>query len=202
MELRKIIKLINKESFFLVLISIIFVLTTFTFFLLKPNTYELEMTMDLGSEGTQNTNDFKYDNFYRYETSRKIVASTVEWLKDDGLTKSILNKADVKEENSLKIDANQISDVSFRVNWKNKEKKDLEAIALELEPVLQEKIEGIHEDSDFKFIYNSSGYIIKDGDLSTWLAVLIAGLVGLWLAFLWVLVKDYYLNNRTQIKRI
>lgn len=194
MDLHQLLKILNKNRYFLTTISVVCALTTGVFSLIKGNEYELAAYLDLGSDGYQDTDDYKYDNYYRFENAKRLILSTEQWMKDEALINEIFERAKINKD-KVKISTNpkatQISDTTLKISWQAKEQKNLKEIEPYLDEVLQERLNIVNNDTDIIYTITTTGSTIKKNSFSPWIMGLIGLGIGLWLGILWVVMREY-----------
>jgi capsular polysaccharide biosynthesis protein len=193
MELKKIIKIFQKNILFLFSICILSTSLFYTISVIKKDEYTLKSQINISAIRNTPSNDFNYDNFYILETSRKLIQSCTIWLEDLSLISDILSSSGLKERDpeDYNIKAYQRSDTTFQIEWNAKNKKDLLKIGGNITEILQQRIEKTNSTEEIQYQIYSEGFEIEKADISDGLAALIGASTGIWIGIVWLVVKDY-----------
>lgn len=95
MELKEYAKIFkaNKEIFWLVVAII--VLGSFGIFFLRGDAYTSSLTLNITRQGSQDTADYKFDDFYRLQADEKFSETVVQWLQSPRTVSEIYSRSGV-----------------------------------------------------------------------------------------------------------
>jgi capsular polysaccharide biosynthesis protein len=99
MELKEYINIIKKELKLFISITVIIILAAFAYFYLRPVSYLASLTLNITRLGSQETPDFKYDDFYRLQADEKFAETLVQWLKDPRMVTDIFSSTGLDVQN-------------------------------------------------------------------------------------------------------
>ena len=201
MELKEYLRIINNQlNLFLAIIAIV-VLAVFSFFYLRPVFYDVSLTLNISRSGTQNTDQFKYDDFYRLQADEKFAETLVEWLRDPRIVSDIYSGAGIDTKNfslkrlqkSLKPEklSSQVVTISFSAPDKKAAQKISQSIAKNITETTQSLNKNQKEDTWFEIVAQEP--VIARYQPNFMLILLGSALAGIFLAF-WVVLAKHYLK--------
>jgi len=190
----------NNIQLFLGIIAIV-MLAVFAYFVFRPVIYTTSLMLNVAREGTQETSDYKYDNFYRIQADEKFSETIVEWVASPAVEADIFYQAGI---DTKKFTLNQLSK-SFKA-----EKRSAQIVAVSfatpnleqakklsgaISDVLTKNIQSLNsekERNEWFRIVSHEPVIVRDSfDPKT---VFLASLaLGIFLAF-WLVLSIHYLK--------
>ncbi len=81
MEIGEYIQILKNQKYFFAKIVLATIILAFAYFLLRPITYEASLVLNITRQGSQETSDYKFDDFYRLQADEKFAETVVQWLK-------------------------------------------------------------------------------------------------------------------------
>lgn len=95
MELKEYIKIIKnkKNLFFGTIFAIVIIALGYFFFL--PVRYDASLTLNVTRTGSQDTADYKYDDYYRLQADERFVDTIVEWIRSPRVASDIYAEAGI-----------------------------------------------------------------------------------------------------------
>ena len=93
MELKEYIGIFKKRAKLFFGTAIFVILGVFIYLLLQPITYNTSLTLNITRSGSQNSSDYRYDDFYRLQADEKFADTVVQWLKSPRLVSDIYREA-------------------------------------------------------------------------------------------------------------
>lgn len=201
MELKEYLNILKThiKAFFLVVI--LAVIGGIAFLTFRPVAYNTSLTLNITRSGTQETADYKYDDFYRLQADEKFAETVVEWLKSPRTVADIYFSSDVnanqfnlgKLEKSLSSEklSSQIVSVKFLADTPEKAKKISDSIS----KVIAKNIESLNANQQEKnwFKIVAQDPVIAQNSLNFWVVILAALAVGIFLGF-WAVLIIHYLS--------
>jgi capsular polysaccharide biosynthesis protein len=201
MELKEYAKILkeNKEIFWLVVAII--VLGSLGFLFLRGNSYSSSLTLDITRQGSQNTADYKFDDFYRLQADEKFSETVVQWLQSPRIVSEVYSRSGVdvsgmtlrQLERTLKPE--KLSSQIVSVSFSSKNPESAQKIADSIFEVVSENTQNLNKEQNesawFKIIAQDP-VVIKDS--FNLLIVLLAALfIGMFVSF-WVVLFFHYIK--------
>jgi len=193
MELKEYIAIFKKYSKFFLLVAISIAATIFVFQLIKPLTYKASLTLNITRTGSQKTEDYKYDEFYRLQADERFADTVVRWMTLPGITADISDNAGIGEDEKFK--AKRLSSQVIEVTYITSDIKTAQKLSDSIIKTLNVETEKLNEfqknETWFKILGDKP--IITDNKPALWKSILVGLLIGFFLGFWAVLIK-YYLE--------
>lgn len=152
MEAKEYIEIVkNKKRIVLATIAIAFVFS-FVYFYLRPTSFDVSMTLNITRSGSQETQEYKYDDFYRLQADEKFAETVVQWIKDPRIVTDIFNVASISTETmSLRqlrksFSAEKLSPQVVATSFSASDKKTSEKIANSIAEVVARATHKLNED--------------------------------------------------------
>jgi capsular polysaccharide biosynthesis protein len=201
MELKEYWQIIvrDKKTFFLIIALSIF--TSVAYFVLRPESYNVSMLFNITRNGSQQTADYRYDDFYRLQADEKFAETIVQWLKDPRIATDIYQGAGINVEKlSLRQRAkllkaeklsSQIISVNFSMASEDQGRKVAEITAGTVSKNVASLNDGQNEDSWFRIIAQDPIIIKNEGNI--WTIIIFPLLFGIFIGF-WAVMLRHYLR--------
>jgi capsular polysaccharide biosynthesis protein len=198
MELREYLKILknNKHLFWLVAMALILIAAFYIFF--RPISYTTSLTLNITRGGTQSTDNYKYDNFYRLQADEKFAETLVEWLKSPRIEEEIFREAGISTSDfSLKrlmssIKAEKMSSQVVSVSFSSLNMKSSQDIAQAVSKIIIQNTKELNNDQKDAtwFEVLPENPVVKIDEISP-LTVLALLLFAFFAAFWVVMIKHY-----------
>lgn len=199
MELKEYLQIIKKYKNLFTAIIVGVMAVALVYFYFRPISYATSLTLNITRSGVQDSQDYKYDDFYRLQADEKFAETIVEWLKSPRVEEDILKKSGVDTKNyNLKkltksIKAEKRSSQIVAVSFSSVDQKTSQNIAEAISIVIFENTANLNknqkENTWFEIIAKDP--VIKINKTSP-LVFLIALIVGIFLGFWAVMIKHYF----------
>jgi len=199
MELKQYFQIIKKNfNLFIWILGMTFFLI-FGYFYFCPLSYNASLTIDISRLGTQETSDYRFDDFYRLQADEKFAETIVEWLKSPQIISDIYSQSGINlEKKSLKkiagiFEAEKRSSQVVFVEFSASSEKDAQEISKNLIKIISQETEKLNvkqKNKDWFFVLGNEPVIRKN--TPDYLKV-IGGTIfaGFFLSFWGVLLKHY-----------
>lgn len=199
MELKEYVNILKTHGKAFVLVLVLSVIAGLAYFSLRPAKYDTSLTLNITRSGTQETADYKYDDFYRLQADEKFAETVVEWLKSPRTVSDIYLNSKIntdqlslgKLEKSFRSEklSSQIVSVKFSADTPEKAKRTADSIS----KIIAKNIESLNLDQKEKnwFEIAAQDPVIAQNVLDFWVVLLAALLVGIFLGFWTVLIIHY-----------
>jgi len=200
MELKEYIQIIKKHLKLFISTAVIIILAAFAYFSFRPVSYTTSLVMNITRSGAQNTDNYKYDDFYRLQADEKFSETLVEWLKSPRIEEEILKEAGIDASSySLKklaknIKAEKKSSQVVAASFSAQNKKNSEKMAQAVSKIISQKTENLNKDQKdstwFQVIFENP--VIRIDEVSFLTSVLI--FFGAVFAAFWIVMIKHYLE--------
>jgi capsular polysaccharide biosynthesis protein len=200
MELKEYLKIIkrNKHIFGLTVAVLFLMAAIYIFF--RPISYTTSLTLNITRDGTQSTDNYKYDNFYRLQADEKFSETLVEWLRSPRIEEKIFKEAGIDTlDFSLKrlsnsIKAEKMSSQIVSVSFSSPNKKSSQDIAQAVSKIIIQNTQELNRDQKdatwFKVLPENP--VVKIDEVS--LLMVLAVLFSAFFAAFWVVMIKHYLE--------
>jgi capsular polysaccharide biosynthesis protein len=176
-------------------------MAVFAYFYLSPISYSTSLTLNISRQGVQNTDQFKYDDFYRLQADEKFVETIVEWLQDPRIVTNIYSTTGINTQNySLRqleksFIPEKLSSQMITVNFSAPDEKTAQKISGAIISVISKTNQDLNkdqkEDTWFEIVPQDPVILQYKPDFK--LVLLGSVLGGIFLAF-WVVMGKHYLS--------
>lgn len=100
MDLREYVKIIQKDLNFFLSMIIVTVFAVLTYFYFQPVSYRASLTLNVTRSGIQETQDYRYDGFYRLQADERFADTVAAWLGSPRIVSDVYSLAKVNPEKS------------------------------------------------------------------------------------------------------
>lgn len=198
MELKEYFGIIKKQrALFLAIISFI-IFGAFAYFIFRPIYFNTALTLNITRSGSQISDGYKYDDFYRLQADEKFSETIVEWLKSPRVEEDIfVNSRIDTADYSLKRLTNSIvaekrSSQVVAVTFSASNQKMAKNIAESISKIIDQNIQNLNRDQKettwFKVMADDP--LIRQNEPNPLIAPVIFFLA-IFVAFFGVLFKHY-----------
>lgn len=201
MELKEYIQIIKKQYFLVIAIIIATVLIAEGYFIFRQKDYNISLLINITRTGTQETTDFRYDDFYRLQADEKFTETLVQWLKSPRVVLDILDEAgvDTKDMNLRKLSKairpEKMSSQVILISYVSQDSQTAKKISQSIINVISKKTEDLNEDQKnntwFKIISNDP--VIVKNQIDLVMVFFASLLMGFFLSF-WLAILRHYLK--------
>jgi capsular polysaccharide biosynthesis protein len=182
-------------------IIIVVVAIVFAYFWLRPVAYTASLMLNVAREGTQETADYKYDNFYRIQADEKFSETIVEWLASPAIESDVFSQAGLSTKNftlkqlSKSFSAEKRSAQIVVVSFATPNAEQAGKISTAISTVLTKNIQSLNSEREknewFKIVSHDPITIKNSFDFK--IVFLAALALGVFLAF-WLVLSIHYLK--------
>ncbi len=172
------------------------------YFLLRPISYTTSLTLNVTRKGSQETQDYKFDDFYRLQADERFAETLVQWLKSPSIVSEIFSPlgSDFSELSPKELAgffaSEKRSSQLVLVSFSTKNNNESEKISQSLFNVLEKNTEALNQDQKqsnwFKITMESP--LIRKNQTDVFFVLGIAFLLGIFLAF-WAVFLAHYLKR-------
>ncbi|MFA7319697.1 MAG: hypothetical protein WC022_03840 [Parcubacteria group bacterium] len=194
MEFKEYINIIKKSRklFFGTIFVIVAISLGYFYFL--PVRYDASLTLNITRAGSQETADYKYDDYYRLQADERFADTLVEWLKSPRTVNDICTAANLDTSKIIKdIVAEKRSSQVVAVSFSADTASSAQKIAAGAVNVLNGNTEALNMDQKentwFKLVYGAP--VIVKYHPNYEIIFLAALCLGIFLAFWAVMIKHY-----------
>lgn len=199
MELKEYFNLIKKEIRLFSAVIVVIVAATLLFFFFRPEFYNVSVILNVTRLGSQATQDYRYDDFYRLQADERFSDTIVEWLKSPRIIADIYSISGINQKNSNLIKLPKAFSVERRssqivsVNFSSPEKETARKISEGISKVVSANTQKLNEDQkeDTWFKVLSQEPVIQKYTPDYGIILLASFFAGIFLAFWVVMIKNY-----------
>lgn len=199
MDLKEYLQIFKKNSKLFFAVIFIVILAVFVFFSSQAVFFKISLTLNISRQGVQDTQDYRFDHFYRLQADEKFSETVVEWLKRPRIVADIYSSSDLNIENlnskklSGLISAEKRSSQIVAVNFSAPNPDIAQKISAGIFEVISQNTQSLNEtqkENDWFKIIAGKPIIVKNNpDYPILFAI--SFLVGLFLGFWAVMFKHY-----------
>ncbi len=203
MELREYYLILKKDFGLFLLAVILIVAGSFAYFYLRPASYDTSLVLNISRLGTQETDQYRYDDFYRIQADEKFAETVVEWLKSPRISSDIYTDAGVDTASwnlrqlSKNMSPEKLSAQIVSVNFSSSDEKTAEKISRSIIKIISGNTQSLNKDQK-----NSTWFEIvpQDPIIKRYYpdnAMILAAslLLGMFAGF-WVVMIRHYLRTK------
>ena len=191
MELKEYIIIFKKHFKLFLLVIVLAIAAGVIFQIARPLTYKAFLTLNITREGSQETENYKYDEFYRLQADERFADTVVRWLESPRITADIYERAGVAD--SKKFKARRLSSQMIGVIYITSNTKEAQDLAGSVIEILNQETKKLNEyqknETWFKIL--GSEPVIIENEFNLWKLVLISLLTGIFLGGWAVLIRHY-----------
>jgi len=191
MELKEYIAILKKHFKLFLLMIFLVAAAIIVFQIARPLTYKASLALNITRDGSQKTDDYKYDDFYRLQADERFADTVVRWMALPAITKSIYSEAGVSENEKFK--AKRLSSQLIEITYFTSDVKTAQELSKAIIKTLNRETKKLNEfqKNENWFRILESEPAIKDNRIDLWKSSLAGILIGFFLGFWAVLIKHY-----------
>ncbi len=200
MELRDFVRIFTKQRPLLMSIVVASALLGWCVWWLQPLCVAADLTLNIARTGVQQTNDYRYDGFYRLQADERFADTVVRWLGSPRMVEDIALAAKARPISGAPwqfgpaFQAERLSSQVIRVIYRARTNDEAKRLAQGiLARVNQETaaLNGSAQDESW-FVVRGEEPVVTDGRFVWPKALGIAFVLGLFVAFWTGLVRHYW----------
>lgn len=201
MELKEYIQIIKKNSRLFLGIIFATIAIAILYFYLQPVSYETSLMLNITRTGSQETTDYRYDDFYRLQADERFADTVAQWLRNSQIVANIFASAkkDTSDFSLAKLSksllAQRKSSQIVEVNFSSASKEDAQKISagiIKAVSQITEKLNANQKESYWFQIMAEDPITLQK--ITNYKIIFFASLLaGIFLAF-WVVMLKYYLE--------
>jgi capsular polysaccharide biosynthesis protein len=203
MDLKEYLAIFKKNFKFFVTIVVLFMIAGILFQLFRPLNYKSNLTLNVTRAGSQETPDYRYDDFYRLQADERFADTAVRWLGTQRIVTDILNDSKITTSGmsgrrlSKFFKGQRLSSQLVEVSYIAASVSVSQDLANSILKRLDLESEKLNRDQKeeywFKLVGNDP--VIKENKYSWLLMISAALLLGIFTGFWMVLIRHYLSNN-------
>ncbi len=200
MELKEYLLIIKNNLKLFLIIIILTIAGAFIYFIFRPISFNTSLVLNITRSGSQVSEGYKYDNFYRLQADEKFIETIVQWMKSPRVATDINNEAGTLVKNSSlrqlsKIfQAEKLSSQVVSVKFSASDKKTAEKISLAVVKILEKSTAQLNEDQKENtwFEIKAQDPVIVENTFDPKIIFLASLAMGIFLGFWFVMLKHYW----------
>ena len=199
MEFKEYLAIIKSNFRIFGSIVAIVILAIFSYFYLKPISYEASLVLNITRSGLQKSDQYKFDDFYRLQADEKFAETLVQWIKSPRVALDIWTAAGNSSENlSLKqltklFKAEKLSSQIVSVKFSTANPEKAKKISDSIIKIVSRETAVLNQDQQeenwFEIVALSPVILISR--VNPFLLLLATLAMGMFLGFWIVLVRHY-----------
>ena len=193
MEFKEYLQIIKKKLNLFLTIIILIVAGASAYFYFQPIFYNVSLTLNITRIGTQQTQDFRYDNFYRLQADEKFTETVTEWFKSPRILADIHKDAGL-ENKTIKIAAEKRSSQIVAIKFSTAAPEAAKKISASAVKVISQNIQNLNKDQkDETWFEIVAGDPVIAKNIPNYKIIFLASLLaGIFLGFWTVMVRHYW----------
>lgn len=201
MELREYYLILKKDFKSFLFVVVLIIAGSFAFSYLRPDSYDTSLILNISRIGTQETDQYRYDDFYRIQADEKFAETVVEWLKSPRISSDIYADAGIDtaflnlRQLSRNMSPEKLSPQVVSVNFSSSDQKTAEKISRSIIKIISGNTQSLNKDQKdntwFEIIPQEP--ITKRYHPDSALILMASLLFGLFVGF-WVVMIRHYLE--------
>ncbi|MDO8529285.1 MAG: hypothetical protein Q7S18_01295 [bacterium] len=203
MDLKAYLK-IFKKNIFVFLLTLLIVIGIGAAYKIykesKPVTFEVSLLLNVTRSGIQNTDNYRFDDFYRLQADERFADTVVRWLKLPRIVTNIYNETgivsgdiDLKKLSKV-FSPKRLSSQAIEVTFESASAREAQDISEALTRTINQEIKLLNqyqkEEVWFKIIGDEP--VIKANKLEWKDILLLSAILGIFLGIWAVLIKHYF----------
>lgn len=191
MELKDIIKIFKLNINLFFTIFIVFVLVGLIIAFFQKERQVANLMINISREGVQETQDYRYDDFYRLQADERFSDTVVRWIASPSIINEIKNKSEIDE--IPKIKARRLSSQMIEIIFEVKDVEQAKKISSAITSVLNQQSKKLNEKQNSKswFLIISNPVEVLDGKIKFGIIFFASLMLGLFFAVMGVTIKNY-----------
>jgi len=162
--------------------------------------FSVSLALTISRQGTQESIDYKYDNYYALRASDEFGTTVVGWFKTPEIAEAINQKVGINSSGwslsslSERFKAAKISPNLVEVRYGAKTESDAKKISQAIGQVISEKVGLINNSSNqgIAFLVIVGEPVVAKNTYNFWLNILAGFLIGLIFGFFIIVARDYF----------
>ncbi len=203
MEFKEYIQIFNKHFKLFLLVVVLIVIAGVVFRISKPANFKSSLTLNITRTGTQQTDDYKYDYFYRLQADERFADTVVRWLGSLRIVTDIYNEAKIttaglsNRKLSKAFKAQRLSSQLIQVSYITSNSKTAEKLSESIVSILNKQTEELNKlqknEAWFKIL--GSYPVVKENKPDLKFVIIISILLGAFLGIWAVFIRHYFSNQ-------
>ncbi|MFA5871206.1 MAG: hypothetical protein WC858_00630 [Parcubacteria group bacterium] len=200
MELKEYYRILRANFATAIYAIVILVVVAYIWSIKQAENYSASLLLNVSRIDTQNTAEYRYDQFYRIQADDKFSDTISEWLSAPGIASEIISKADLSGNNrtlrqlSGSFRGEKLSPEAVEVRFSAANPDEAKKIGDAIGIVIDEKTKNLNANSQdatwFKIF--PSNYIALKNTQNLLLNLGVAGIAGLFLGVIFIFFKHYF----------
>lgn len=202
MELKEYLQILRKNTKLFLAVPVIFAMVSLLYFnVIRPVSYDTSLMLNISRLGSQDTSEYKYDDFYRLQADEKFAETVTEWLKDPRVVENIYSTAGIDVAKltlgqlSKNIKAEKLSSQIVSVKFSSADSRISEKISEAVVKKIKENTESLNknqkENTWFEIV--SGEPVVRKYEAGVFLSFLAPLFLGIFTG-LWVILIKHYLE--------
>jgi capsular polysaccharide biosynthesis protein len=192
MELKEYIQIFKKHFQLFLIVIVLTILAGIIFQFTRPLNYKAALTLNVTRIGSQQTDAYKYDDFYRLQADEKFADTVVRWLGSPRIVADIYNDARVSGER-IRFKAQRLSSQMIQVTFIATDAKAAQNLASSVVKIINTEADKLNqfqkEEMWFKILGEDP--IVTENKFKLEYVLLAMFALGIFLGIWGVMIKHY-----------
>lgn len=202
MEFKDYLKIIKREKSPVIALTLLIGLAALIFTAIRPTVYDTSLSLSVVQTTSQQTEDYKYDQYYTIQAAEFFANTIEQWLKSPEVVVSIFQKAGVNlpienlRKLTNKFKADKMASQYVEVRFKARNKPEADRISTSTISVLQDKIRLLNQaDQVPAFSVVGAQPVIVENKPNVLLNTVLGLIVGLFIGISLAFFKEYFTDK-------
>jgi capsular polysaccharide biosynthesis protein len=199
MELKEYISIFKKHTNLFFTVVFLFVAVGIIFQLFRPLSFRSTLNLNVTRIGTQKTDSYRYDDYYRLQADEKFADTVVNWLGSPRISTDIFNSAGIisagLSDNDLSkvFKGRRLSSQMIQVNYVTKDMRTAQKFSEAITKVLNEETGKLNQlqNEESWFTVLGGNPVVVENKFPFLNVIIISFFLGIFLGTLAVFVKNY-----------
>jgi capsular polysaccharide biosynthesis protein len=199
MELKEYLAIFKKHLKLFLGVITIFLLAGLAWQFLQPLTYKSSLTLNVTRIGTQKTDAYRYDGFYRLQADERFADTVVRWLQSPRIVADIYNDAKIMASGlsqrtlSKIFKAQRLSSQEILVTYVTSDSRTAQTLAESIVKVINSKADELNkfQKEENWFTILGSEPVVRENRRDTRIVLFASLVLGAFLGFWAVLIRHY-----------
>lgn len=200
MEFKEYLKLLRKNFKLIAGTSLVVAISAFLFSTARPVKYDVSQSIFINKNGSQETDNFKYDGYYAFEAADSLSDSIAEWLKSPEIVNAIYKESGVDpnlqniKSYSKMFKAKKLSAEFVEITFQSQTRDEASKVSGAIVKILESKMEAIDDasNSEVSFSIGAGSPVVVENKPDALLNFAIGIISGLILGIFVVVGREYF----------
>lgn len=198
MELRQHLHIIARAKWFILLVTALIGLATFTFAFLRPQPYKAVVSFDVLLANRPTTPDYQYGTYYDLKGAEIFTQHVMSWFRTPAFIEEVYKTADISyavdsiAQFTNRFQSKQYSAQNFSVTFKDHNKETALKLAGAISTLVEERAgTATQVNGQSQFTVQSFDPVVARNEFTVWFVTVIGVIAGLLFSLIAVYIREY-----------